>query len=180
MPFLRVAIKNAGQMRHFFKATITTAIMILLFLSNMDLASAATHAPQQGIVLRVSDGDTIRVRIGHDEEKVRLYEIDAPETKQSGGKEATDYLMQLLLTENVTIYTQDIDQYGRQVAIVVKSDGTIVQDEMLEAGLVWGYNKYCKVSRCKDWKRMEKQAQSKRIGLWTDGTAVPPWEWRKR
>ena len=135
---------------------------------------------QSATVLRVSDGDTIRVRIGHEEVRVRLYGIDAPESKQSGGGEATDFLTELLLTENITLYTHDIDRYGRQVAIVVLPDGTIVQDKLLQAGLVWVYPQYCKVDRCKDWKRMEKQAKANRVGLWFDNSAVPPWEWRKQ
>ena len=151
-------------------------VFALLLFSG--LACAATSpSPQVGVVLRVSDGDTIRVRVGNKEEKIRLYGIDAPETRQEGGAEAKNFLEDLLLSEQVTFYTLDVDRYGRQVAIVVLPNRKSVQDILLQQGLVWVYTKYCKVDRCKDWKRLEKQAQSARRGIWATNP-VPPWEWR--
>ena len=153
--------------------------LTLTLLLCSGLACAATPmAPQVGVVLRVSDGDTIRVKVGNKEEKIRLYGIDAPESKQEGGAEAKDFLEELLLSEQVTFYTLDVDRYERQVAIVVLPNRKIVQDILLQQGLVWVYTKYCKVDKCKDWKRMEKQAQSARKGIWATNP-VPPWEWRK-
>lgn len=49
-------------------------------------------------VVSVTDGDTIRVTVDGVEDRVRLYHIDAPETKhpnvpkQCGGQESTDYM----------------------------------------------------------------------------------------
>ena len=162
-----------------------TILLLLAFLGIFCIglpvnALAKQPTPQSGTVLRVSDGDTIRVRVDKEEIKVRLYGIDAPESKQPGGREATEFLKDLLLSENVTLYTFDVDRYGREVAIVVLPDGSIVQDQLLKAGLVWVYTKYCKVDKCKDWKRLEKQAKANQAGLWMDDSAVPPWEWRKQ
>ena len=52
---------------------------------------------QKGVITKVSDGDTLTfvpdkkkgLKI---EWKIRLAEIDCPESDQPGGKEATDYL----------------------------------------------------------------------------------------
>jgi len=140
--------------------------------------AATPGSAQKGVVLRVSDGDTIRVRTGKEEVKIRLYGIDAPESTQEGGAEATEFLKDLLLSEQVEFYTLDVDRYERQVAIVVLPNGKIVQDILLQTGLVWVYTKYCKVERCSDWKRMEKQAKNKKIGIWA-ANPVPPWDWRK-
>jgi len=152
----------------------------VFFLLISGLACAATpSAPQLGVVLRVSDGDTIRVRVGNKEEKIRLYGIDAPETRQEGGVEAKNFLEDLLLSEQVTFYTLDVDRYERQVAIVALPSGKIVQDILLQQGLVWVYTKYCKIAKCTDWKRLEKQAKNTRKGVWATNP-VPPWEWRKK
>ena len=159
----------------------------LLFLCAFFL-SPPSHAappptPRSATVLRVSDGDTILVRVGKEEIKVRLYGIDAPESKQPGGPEATAFLEDLLLTKKVIIKTLDVDKYGREVAEMSTIDGCIltsVQQEMLKKGLVWVYTKYCKADFCGRWKEIEQQARAEGVGLWKDGEAVEPWVWRKR
>ena len=155
----------------------------LLFLCAFFL-SPPSHAappptPRSATVLRVSDGDTILVRVGKEEIKVRLYGIDAPESKQPGGPEATAFLENLLLTEKVIIKTLDVDKYGREVALV-ELRGQSVQEAMLERGLVWVYTKYCRAAFCGEWKEIEKEARRARVGLWKDAEAVEPWVWRKR
>ena len=131
------------------------------------------------VILRVSDGDTIRVRVGKEEIKVRLYGIDAPEMKQAGGRQGQIFLEDLILTESVRIETLDKDKYGREVSLVILPDGTLAQDHLMAAGKAWVYTKYCRIAKCKEWKQMEKTAKASRLGIWRDDNAVPPWEWRK-
>ena len=70
------------------------------------------------VVLRVSDGDTIVVRTADFEDiRVRLYGIDAPESKQPGGVEATKAL-RVLQGQRVTTREMDTDRYGRMVGLV--------------------------------------------------------------
>ena len=155
--------------------------IILLLLVSLPFSSHASPPPTQrsATVLRVSDGDTILVRVGREEIKIRLYGIDAPESKQPGGAEATAFLRDLLLTEAVTITTLDVDRYGREVALV-ELRGQFVQEAMLERGLVWVYTKYCRAEFCGRWKEIEKEASRARVGIWKDGSEVEPWVWRKR
>ena len=134
---------------------------------------------RQATVLRVSDGDTIRVRVDGQEIKVRLYGIDAPESKQPGGPEATEFLRDLLLTETVSITTHDVDRYGREVA-TVELRGQSVQEMLLERGHAWVYTKYCKIPQCAEWKEIEARARAQKVGLWGEVEPVEPWEWRKR
>ena len=153
-------------------------LLSLLFFS---LLPFTAHAQEtiSGLVIRVVDGDTIRVREKNKEITVRLYGIDAPESKQAGGAEATEFLRDLLLTNQVALEVLDTDRYGRKVAIVVLRKGVVVQDEILKAGHAWVYAKYCKAPQCKGWNELERQAQELRAGLWAED-AVPPWEWRRR
>ena len=45
--------------------------------------------------------------------------------------------------------SRDKDRYKRTVGIVRLADGTVVQTELLKAGLAWVYRKYCK--GCGNW-----------------------------
>ena len=154
-------------------------LLVSLPFSTHAFAAAPPPTARSATVLRVSDGDTILVRVGKEEIKVRLYGIDAPESKQPGGAEATAFLEALLLTEKVIIKTLDVDRYRREVALV-ELRGQSVQEATLERGLVWVYTKYCKADFCKTWKEIEERARAEGVGLWKDGEAVEPWVWRKR
>lgn len=152
----------------------------------------------RGEVCSVTDGDTIVVLREDTGEKVkiRLYGIDAPETKsgrwdsQPYSRAATRHLKALLRDDDddstaneyvdVTILDMDLDKYGRTVgAVIALPDGVIVQENMLRAGMAWIDGRYCKRHFCKEWKGMEIEAKSRRVGLWREKEPTPPWEWRK-
>lgn len=163
------------------------------FLSQADMLEAlskkqkpqeAKKQPQtaefEGVVLRVSDGDTLLVRVEGKEIKVRVYGIDAPEKKQAGGEAAKEFLEEMLLTQRVKLNVIDTDRYGRSVAIIRLPDGVTIQSKLLQAGHAWVYPQYCKREECKAWKDEEQAARSSRVGLWMDKNPTPPWEWRKK
>ena len=164
--------------RTIYLILILAVALLLLFFQE---AQAATfdRTPRQGIVLRVSDGDTIRVRLDGKETRVRLYGIDAPESKQEGGIEATKFLKHLLLTGKVTVTALDVDRCGREVALVDLATGENLQEMLLERGLAWVYPQYCKAAFCADWKEIEARAREKKAGIWA-GEPVEPWVWRKK
>ena len=132
-----------------------------------------------GIVTRVSDGDTVQVRDTSGAiHKIRLYGIDAPEKKQNFGSQATRALSELVLHKPVFIEVNDMDRYGRAVALVYAGH-TLTNETLVEKGLAWVYPTYCKISMCSDWKDKEALARAAKKGLWQDNSAVPPWEFRK-
>ena len=92
---------------------------------------------------RVIDGDTVDVRIGDRTERIRLLNIDAPETKDPGqpveclGPEASAFLSRRLPPGTVVELRYDIDRtdrYGRTLAAVFES-GKLVNAEVARAGL---------------------------------------------
>ncbi|WIK82056.1 thermonuclease family protein [Micrococcus lylae] len=123
-----------------------------------DAAQAAAPAPSQasakpaspayvdgerGIVVSVTDGDTLRIRINGVEERVRLLNIDTPETKhpshgvQCLGPESTTALKSLVAPgQPVTLrYDKERrDRYDRVLAGVWAGD-TFVNAEMARLGL---------------------------------------------
>ena len=92
---------------------------------------------------RVIDGDTVDVRLSGDRVRVRLLNIDTPETKhpnkgvQCLGPEATDLLESLLEPGDEVVLQYDeerTDHYGRTLAGVFEGD-ELVNAEIARAGL---------------------------------------------
>lgn len=93
----------------------------------------STAAAQAGTVRRIVDGDTIDVRVGKTTFRVRLVQIDAPETRvgtECWGREATSALSRLLPTgTRVTLYADPslgrTDRYGRALRYVFRGTSNV-------------------------------------------------------
>ena len=135
-----------------------------------------------GKVVKVSDGDTIEVMHNGAPEKIRLYGIDCPEishrageTGQPFGQNAKKFTGDLVAGKIVTIEVKDTDRYGRTVGVVKLNDGTILNEELLKAGLALYYQKY---DSNEAWQKMENQARADKKGLWSASSPIEPWNWR--
>lgn len=127
-----------------------------------------------GVVVKVSDGDTITVLDGlKTQHRVRLNGIDAPEKKQAYGHKARQYLASLISGKNVHVIEHKNDRYGRIVGTVFIGDVDI-NEQMVLAVYAWAYVKYDK-----KYKIYELKAHEKNRGLWRDCNPIPPWEFRK-
>ncbi|SFK15344.1 hypothetical protein SAMN04488082_11579 [Desulfomicrobium apsheronum] len=74
------------------KIAVWAALMLLLVILQAEAGWAWT-----GKVVGIADGDTITVlRDGHDQVKIRLYGIDAPESGQSFGKASKQNLSSMV------------------------------------------------------------------------------------
>ena len=132
-----------------------------------------------GKVVKVADGDTITILNSQNKQiKIRLYGIDAPEKAQDFGNVSKEHLANLVAGKNIDATVIDIDRYGRSVSRI-NIDGKEVAEEMLKSGLAWLYTSYCKIPECKQWKELETQAKTAKIGLWSNPTSQEPWKWRK-
>ena len=147
-----------------------------LLLGLVALVSVGAGPSQTLRVVGVHDGDTIT---GLDENKVqhkvRLDAIDAPELGQAFGQAAKKALSDKVFGKDVVVVPKTKDKYGRTIGHVM-IDGRDVNLELLEEGLVWHYKHYDHNARL---SRAEDDARAAKKGLWADGSAVPPWEWRK-
>lgn len=132
-----------------------------------------------GLVTHVIDGDTIRVNNERGEpEKIRIHYIDAPELKstkypyQDHGAESKTSLMQLCSGKIATINPRGTS-YDRTVADVKCQDVDVAAFQV-QWGYAWAYT-----NAPKRIKRLQIDAQGKRIGLWSKDNPIKPWEWRK-
>lgn len=155
------------------------ALLATLLFVSATLAQAITI---NGRVVRVVDGDTVILReAGGREVTVRVQGIDAPESGQPHGKDATKYLTMLALDKEVTADCPKKDQYGRLVCRII-SKGADVAQSMLWAGWAWHYKFYQNEQTEADRARYasaEDFAREGKLGLWADASAVAPWEYRQ-
>ncbi|ODS59630.1 MAG: hypothetical protein ABS36_01525 [Acidobacteria bacterium SCN 69-37] len=127
-----------------------------------------------GRVVTVDDGDTMRVRVGREKWRVRLFGVDAPEASQPYGREARDAARRLLLDRTVEVVRHDVDQYGRVVADL-RVDGRGAGADLVAAGAAWQYDQF---SRDAHIARLEAEARAARRGLWAASDPTPPWQFR--
>ena len=113
--------------------SVALVLLFVLFLSH------ALPSADQFKVVRVVDGDTIKLRSADSkfDITIRLVGIDAPETSekknepgQPFSQTATKHLAGLVLNKSVEIKSYGTDRYGRTLAVVY-CNGTNVNLEMV-------------------------------------------------
>jgi endonuclease YncB( thermonuclease family) len=141
------------------------------------LSTAAQAADLTGRIIRIVDGDTL-VLLDSDrtQHKVRLTEIDAPESKQPFGQKSKEALAALCSNKPAVVKSTSKDRYGRTLGRVI-CDGTDANADMVTQGMAWVYTQY---NKDKTLIQLQQAAQQAKKGLWSDPQPVPPWEWRKR
>jgi len=128
-------------------------------------------------VVGIHDGDSITVLTSSNQQiKVRLEGIDCPELKQDYGQKAKQYTSSLCFQKQVRVEITGKDRYGRTLAFVYVGT-TCINKELLKAGMAWHFKKYNSSS---ELGRLESSARSKKIGLWSQPSPKPPWEFRKK
>ncbi len=146
------------------------ALLLALLLSASLFGQEIT-----GKVVGVSDGDTITVLQDKTQIKVRLNGIDCPESGQPFGERAKQFTSALCFGDIVTVKTAGKDRYGRTLGDVVLTDGRVLNQELLKAGMAWWYREFSKDNALEAWEAEARQAKR---GLWSDPNVVAPWEWR--
>ena len=125
-------------------------------------------------VIAVIDGDTLDLDTGY---RIRLDEIDAPESSQAYGKEAKCYLESLCLGQAVILTPSGMDDFGRILGhIEVIATGLDVNTEMVQAGWAWHYKQF---SDNANLAALETAARQARMGLWNTIKATTPWVFRR-
>src|SRR6185312_3340578 len=97
--------------------------------------------------------------------KVRLWGIDAPESRQDYGSRAKQAASELAFGKTVTIRPRDTDRYGRTVAEVILPDGRSMNRELVRQGMAWWFARYAPADT--ELARLESEAKVARRGLWS-------------
>jgi micrococcal nuclease len=129
-------------------------------------------------ITHVVDGDTIDVRIGGREERVRLIGIDTPETKKPNspiecfGPEASAFTASLLPIGTRVRIERDLvgrDDYGRLLGYVYV-DGpvdTFINMEIIRQGYATPLTIEPNSTYARDFANAAGEAEADGLGLWT-------------
>jgi len=130
----------------------------------------------EGRVVGVTDGDTLTLLVDREPVRVRLAQIDAPESGQPYGRQAKAALSALAFAKRARVEVVDTDRYGRTVGEVFV-DEVDLNREMVREGHAWAYTKY---SHTTEIIALEDAARAAKKGLWAlpESQREPPWLWR--
>jgi micrococcal nuclease len=126
-------------------------------------------------VIGIADGHTLTLLVNDKPLKVRLANIDAPEKTQAFGEQSKQSLSELCVGKDARYKEQDIDRYGRNVAVVT-CGGVEVNRAQIERGMAWVYARH---NKDLSLPGLEAMARMEHRGLWSDAEPVPPWEFRR-
>lgn len=123
------------------------------------------------LIVSITDGDTLSARCPsgdaahpYQQVRVRLAEIDAPESGQPYGRRSKEHLSALCFNVEATIRPTTTDRWGRTVARV-ECRGKDANLEQVRAGMAWAFTKY---QTDAEFPRAELDARAARVGIWAD------------
>jgi endonuclease YncB( thermonuclease family) len=154
------------------------ALVLMLLLAWPPGAQAQRQPVLDGVVVGVTDGDTVDVRLDSGMVRIRLHAIDAPERGQPHGQVAREALSGLVFGKAVQVEPFEQDRYDRLVARLWLGE-LDVNAELIKRGVAWVYRRYADDPA---YCAYEKAARDLRRGLWSvpQSSAIAPWEWRRR
>ena len=140
----------------------------------------------EGKVTHVADGDTINLEVNGMRERVRLANIDSPETQgradrpgQPYADQAQQALKGMVLNQHLRLQCFEQDHYGRNICNVPLGNGKTANQLMVEQGWAWAYTgSGGRYLRDKSLKEVQKKAQQQKVGLWQSKNPIAPWVWR--
>jgi endonuclease YncB( thermonuclease family) len=129
-------------------------------------------------VTRILDGDTLAVSWpGGARVRVRLTDIDAPESCQPYGPEATRALEDYLRSGTIEVEVVDVDRNQRVIGRVFV-DGRDISAALVRDGTAWFYSEYARDPSIFD---LENETRDAKRGLWRlpPEDRIEPWVFRR-
>lgn len=154
------------------------AIGVLLIIPAACARPATRAADGAATVTHVVDGDTIDVRVGGRDERIRLIGIDTPETKKPDhpvecyGPEATAHTDALLPVGTTIRIERDVvgrDDYGRLLGYVYvpeRSGELFVNLEIVRRGYATTLTIEPNSAHAAEFAAAARAAESADLGLW--------------
>ncbi|MCE5194466.1 MAG: thermonuclease family protein [Nitrospiraceae bacterium] len=168
--------------------TLFAALILLLGYSSYDRKDAESRSYDTAYkkVLRVSDGDTIKIIFNKKRTSVRLIGIDAPELKQKPwGQRSKKHLQELLKASDWQVRLEfDVDKrdrYDRLLCYVYTKDGDMINAKMLSDGYAVLYTITPNVKYVEQLRDAQLKAREQKLGIWgSDGLTEKPSDYRKK
>lgn len=131
-------------------------------------------------VAGITDGDTIKVRVGGTTERVRLIGLDAPELKggECWSQKAASKMQSLVQSRSVHLVRDpsqaDRDRYGRLLRHVSTTDGRLVAEVLIAGGFARELTYDGAYDHQGAYRAAEERAKAKKLGIWSAACAEPP------
>jgi micrococcal nuclease len=160
-------------------ATSAVAVLLALLVAGCARAGSGEGEGEAGgaEMVRVVDGDTIVVRLGGTEERVRLLGIDTPESVdprspvECFGKEAAAHTASLLPPGTPVRLVRDVearDRYERLLAYVYRADDdTFVNLRLVQDGYAAVLTYPPNVAHAEEFVAAAAEARQAGRGLWS-------------
>ncbi len=160
------ALAFTGNARHCY--ALSLSVTLCLLLAACGKGTVTSPAPTFSGPARVIDGDTIVIGTRH----IRLFGVDAFEHDQSCGymacgQQGITVMNSLVAGNTVTCAQQDIDKYGRTVAICT-AGGHDLGQEMVRRGLAVSFRSFSH-----KYVADEDAARNAHAGAWAHGFDSP-------
>jgi micrococcal nuclease len=129
-------------------------------------------ATETATVLKITDGDTIRVDRGKGSEPVRYIGINAPEPNEPGGKEATARNAALLKIGSEVVLERDVsdvDKYDRLLRYVWIHDGStwlLVNLQLIKDGVAQAVSYPPDTKYQSTFAGAQTIAKGQKLGVW--------------
>lgn len=149
----------------------------LVLISSIVLLSSCTEQVKQSYT--INDGDTFTQSVEGIEQSSVSYELaylDAPEREQPYGREAKQYLKDVLLSEKVII--KKITDSTVELFV----NGQSINLAMVSKGYAWASLKIADPAIAKQYTDAQKRATDSLQGIWGlgHGLMIAPWQWRQQ
>ncbi|MBN8550882.1 MAG: thermonuclease family protein [Deltaproteobacteria bacterium] len=163
-------------------------LLLALLTCVLSLTSVVAEPRTACTLIRTVDGDTIKVRIGKIEERVRMIGVDTPEkepnekarrdaqrthqdlkTITTQGKASWEHLNSLLRPGQALLLEFDAghtDRHGRLLAYVYTGSGTMLNEQMLRDGYASLMTVPPNVRYAKRLAAAYASARAEKRGLW--------------
>jgi micrococcal nuclease len=156
------------------KFAIAAIVLAILAIGGGKLVGATRSDAAR--VVRVVDGDTVVVRTGGHDERVRYIGVDTPESVKPGtpvqcfAKAASAANKRLVQGQEVRLVhdAEARDRYGRMLAYVYRSsDGLFVNAELVRRGYAKPLTIPPNVAHAVELRRLAAAARREGRGLWS-------------
>jgi micrococcal nuclease len=166
--------RTVAQMRRLAPLLLLVAVVVVLVARGRDHGSHASFGRAQ--VVRVVDGDTIRVRLDGRTERVRYIGVDTPESVKPGtpvqcfAKRASAANAALVAGHTVRLVgdVEQRDRYGRLLAYVYREpDGAFVNARLVRDGYARTLTIAPNVAHAHELADLARAARRAHRGLWS-------------
>ena len=174
---------NRGNLKKLTRAlglVVVGALLIYGGYTQLHPKSNTSQAqgPDEYMVQKVVDGDTIEVVVNGKTQTIRLIGMDTPEvvdprkTVQCYGREASSEGHKLMEGKVVRLETDplvgELDKYNRHLAYVWLPDGTLYNQKMIEEGFAHEYTYQSQPYKYQaQFKQAQTEAKAQTKGFWS-------------